>query len=144
MEKDTSLMKVDSFSTVLETTYGSTAGAVDETSSENKKKSLVFLGDKEESFHFLQLNLQQLFLKVEGIYTFTNEDLSKIELHVEPTSNVMKRYNLINKAKSAKTFGIIVINAWARTSGSEGLKRLTKLMTVNEKKYYIFTMSKLL
>lgn len=48
---------------------------------------------------------------------------------------------LIEKAKKCNVFGIIVVNSWVHKGGKQAVKAILDMLTRNDKKGYVFTMS---
>jgi len=103
------------------------------------KSDLVFLG-RQSSFNLLQLSYQRQALGIESIILW-NPQKAELEDHLlEHNDTIMKRYSLINRTKTAKTIGIIVVNSKMKRF-AKVLTALRNLLNKHQKKYYIFTMS---
>ena len=102
---------------------------------------LVFLGPSES--HLLPIFfMQKEKFKIKKVFSFGEEEDKFSEVSIDSNRLLMKRYSLINKAKKAECFGIIVMNSHIGNYNEEisGLKQLLKR---NKKKYFVFTMNKL-
>lgn len=98
---------------------------------------LVFIGD-EDSYLITILFMQKEKFKFSSIQLFDQSETVSFNTN----SLLMRRYNLIMKAKKANIFGIIVMNSNVQNYRKE-LTGITSLLDRHEKKHYTFTMNKL-
>jgi diphthamide biosynthesis protein 2 len=120
-----------------------------ESVSEEEEKpapaALIYLGDP-DSFVLNQILLQQQRLGITTVFTPESRDsLTPLTHLTSPLGNdtFMKRYLMIEKAKKASVFGVVVVNAAVHAGGKTCVRNLLDLLARHEKKAYVFTMNKL-
>jgi diphthamide biosynthesis protein 2 len=87
--------------------------------------------------------MQKERFKFQKMYKTNSAEKFKIsEVQFNSTPLLMKRFNMILKAKKAQTFGIVVMNSFKLNFRQE-LDNLKALLRAKEKKFYVFTMNKL-
>lgn len=114
------------------------------TEEKNPLATLVYLGNA-DSFILNQILLQQNRLGIKSVFTpETNAGVTPLVYLSNPLGNetFMKRYMLIEKAKKASVFGIVVVNSWVHAGGKSCVKNLLDLLSRHKKKAYVFTMSR--
>lgn len=94
-----------------------------------------------------QILLQQQKLGITTVFTpEKNTSLTPLVHLSSPLGNdtFMKRYMMIEKAKKATVFGVVVVNAAVHAGGKTCVKNLLDLLVRHGKKAYVFTMNNLL
>lgn len=106
--------------------------------------ALIYLGDN-QSFVLNQILLQQQKLGITMVFTPSSNGSLTPLVHLEsPLSNdtFMKRFMLIEKAKKAAVFGIVVVNSAVHAGGKACVRNLLDILSRHKKKSYVFTMSR--
>lgn len=119
-------------------------GLVDE-SAKDSPTDLLFLG-RPNSFLLSQIIFQQKSLGLTTVFTLTkDEGSSEIEELRSPGQSdvMMRRYMMINKAKTCDVFGIIVVNSFVKNGGKNEIRKILDILAQAKKKAYVFTMSTL-
>jgi len=93
-----------------------------------------------DSYLISILSMMQAKLRFTEFFTFFEGVVSQVTFNTNKL--LMKRYNLINKAKDSNVFGIVVTNPYVENFKSI-LQGTKDLLRVHGKKYYVFTMNKL-
>lgn len=108
------------------------------------KAALVYLGDP-DSFILNQILLQQNRLGISSVFApESTQQLTPLAHLANPLGNetFMKRYLMIEKAKKAAVFGIVVVNSFVHAGGKSCVRNLLDLLGRHKKKAYVFTMSR--
>lgn len=95
---------------------------------------IFYIGNKE-----LFLNTFQLYFNKNKFFNLNN---TKIESYTDTNRKLMKRYYLIEKAKDAKIFGILV-GTMSILKYKEAINHASNILRNAKKKYYSFLIGKL-
>lgn len=104
---------------------------------------LLFVGRPDSSL-LSKIIFQQKSLGLDKAFSLKKqENCSQIEeLKSFSQSDLMlRRYMMVNKAKSCEVFGIVVVNSYVRNGGKNVIQKILNLLSKAKKKAYVFTMS---
>ncbi len=114
-----------------------------EESSKDHPTDLLFIG-RPNSFLLSKLMFQQKSLGVDRTFTLVKDESSSLIEELKSASQsdlIMRRYMMINKAKSCDVFGIVVVNSFVKNGSKHVIRRILDLLSQAKKKAYVFTMS---
>ena len=117
-------------------------GLINESSKE-LPVDLLFIG-RPNNFLLSKILFQQKSLCLDKAFSLTNqENSSQIEELKSFSQNdlMMRRYMMVNKAKSCEIFGIVVVNSFVKNGGKNLIRKILDLLLQAKKKAYVFTMS---